>query len=323
MDIYIDMKYIMFLNFDSINILLCFTVNSSFSPFPFPALNLFSFPSVAMQNCLKDIQAINVHVGLNWAKQAAWCADRLFSSNISTKSPLWHRVGNPGVFEHVPHAVSCKMPLFTTAGPNCISLTVQLPHNFWVDDTQLRTHLFHGKVFQLFPWKKLPLGPSIPTSLLICQKNFLKNLFSWSARWEHCLFSLFSFQKLISNTCQQSETRQNNGLYMGTAVAYKWHLCWSEQMTWQAEMFRYDYKQTIKIITAIWEPARDYLNINHFEQKHKGNISEMLAGSHLKKGLFFFFLGGPYGKALHFWLTSFFPLKITILSFNTVFFSAH
>lgn len=277
----------MFLSFDSINILLCFTVYSSFSPFSFPALNLFSLPSVAMQNCLKDIQAINLHVGLNWAKQAPWCADRLFSSNISAKSPLWHRVGNPGVLEHVPHAVSCTMTLFTTAGPNCISLTVQLPHSLWVDNTQLWTHLFHGKVFQLFPWKKMPLGPSILTSLCICQKNFLKSLFSWATRWEHCPFSLFSFPKLISNTCQQSETRQNNGLYMGTAVAYKWHLCWSEQMTWQAEMFRYNYKQTIIIITAIWEPARDYLDINHFEQKHKENISEMLAGSHLKKVFFF------------------------------------
>lgn len=58
-------------------------------------------------------------------------------------------------------------------------------------------------------------------------------------------------------------------------------------MTWQAEMFRYNYKQTIIIITAIWEPARDYLDINHFEQKHKENISEMLAGSHLKKVFFF------------------------------------
>lgn len=93
MDIYIDMNYIMFLNFDSINILFCLAVNFSFSSFSFSAFNLFSLSSVAMQNCLKDIQAINVQVGLNWVKQAAWCADRLFSSNISTKSPLWHHVG--------------------------------------------------------------------------------------------------------------------------------------------------------------------------------------------------------------------------------------
>lgn len=44
-----------------------------------------------------------------------------------------------------------------------------------------------------------------------------------------------------------------NGTYAG-----------SKYMTWQAGMFRWNYKQTIKI-TAIWEPARDYLDINHFE----------------------------------------------------------
>lgn len=37
-----------------------------------------------------------------------------------------------------------------------------------------------------------------------------------------------------------------------------------------------------------------WTSITLCEYKHKGNIAEMLARSHLKKGQIFFFLGEPY-----------------------------
>lgn len=188
MDIYIDMYYIMFLNFDSINIFF-FTVNPSFSPFSFAALNLFSLSSVAMQNCLKDIQAINVHVGLNWAKQAAWCADRLFSSNISAKSPLWHPVLKSwSTFPmQCPAQWLCSPQLDPTALPlqsNCLAASGLMTRSSGLTS-------FMGKYFNFSHGKNCHLA-QVLTSLHICQNNLLENFFFLVSKVRtRSLFSLF------------------------------------------------------------------------------------------------------------------------------------
>lgn len=73
----------MFLSFDSrVNLLGFFTVYSSPPPSFLKKNPVFPFPPYSMPNHLKDAQAINMHVGLNCAKQVACYVDRLFSSNV-------------------------------------------------------------------------------------------------------------------------------------------------------------------------------------------------------------------------------------------------
>lgn len=92
MDIYIDINCIMLLSFDSrVDLLFLFTAFFFFSTFFFFWI-CFPFPLYSMRDHLKDIQAINMHMSLNCAKQVPCYVDRLFSSNVQTKS-LWHCVG--------------------------------------------------------------------------------------------------------------------------------------------------------------------------------------------------------------------------------------
>lgn len=76
-----------------------------------------------MPNHLKDVQAINMHVGLNCAEQAAYYVDRLFSSNVWTNSPLWHCVGKswslgPRSSCSILHRWRCSPQLGPTALPS-------------------------------------------------------------------------------------------------------------------------------------------------------------------------------------------------------------
>lgn len=60
-----------------------------------------------MPSHLKDIQAINMHVGFDCAKQAVWYIDR-FSVQLSELYLLCDTAqANPEDLEHVPRAVSC------------------------------------------------------------------------------------------------------------------------------------------------------------------------------------------------------------------------
>lgn len=121
MDIYIDIKCIMFLSFDSrVNLLFLFTVYSFFSTFFF---GCFPFPLYSVPDHLKDVQAINMHVGLNCAKQVPCYVDRLFSSNVQTKSPLWHCVGkswSSGAYSScsVLHRWPCSLQIGPAALPS-------------------------------------------------------------------------------------------------------------------------------------------------------------------------------------------------------------
>lgn len=180
-----------------------------------------------MPNHLKDVQAINMHVGLNCAKEVACCVDRLFSSNVWTKSPLWHCVGKSwSPSAPSSWSVPCRWPYSLQLAQ------LRFPHS------QIASHLlgwWHAALASPFSWEstltlpmeKIATWPKYPdpilTSLHICQNNFIENYYLLDQQGEGVVLFLPFFPSknlyVIHMKCHRQE-RRNNGLTLHGHSSY-------------------------------------------------------------------------------------------------------